>query len=69
MRFDTLTYMETINRRLEVMDSTAISLCMDNNLPISAEPVAADVLRHALFGKGRHTGQWGLRNFDFSSIL
>jgi uridylate kinase len=34
VRFDHLTYMETINRRLEVMDSTAISLCMDNNLPI-----------------------------------
>src|SRR5512136_2010093 len=33
-RFEHLTYIETINRRLEVMDSTAISLCMDNNLPI-----------------------------------
>ena len=34
MKFDTLTYIDVINRRLEVMDSTAISLCMDNNLPI-----------------------------------
>jgi uridylate kinase len=33
-KFDTLTYIDVINRRLEVMDSTAISLCMDNNLPI-----------------------------------
>src|SRR5512136_2606962 len=33
-RFEHLTYIETINRRLEVMDSTAISLCMDNKLPI-----------------------------------
>jgi uridylate kinase len=33
-RFDRLSYIETLNRRLEVMDSTAISLCMDNNLPI-----------------------------------
>jgi uridylate kinase len=33
-RFDHLSYMEAINRRLQVMDSTAISLCMDNNLPI-----------------------------------
>ena len=33
-RFERLTHMETINLRLEVMDSTAISLCMDNNLPI-----------------------------------
>jgi uridylate kinase len=34
VKFERLTYMETINRRLTVMDSTAISLCMDNNLPI-----------------------------------
>jgi uridylate kinase len=34
VRFDRLSYMETINRRLQVMDSTAISLCMDNHLPI-----------------------------------
>jgi uridylate kinase len=33
-KFDTLSYIEVLNRRLEVMDSTAISLCMDNNLPI-----------------------------------
>jgi uridylate kinase len=33
-KFDNLTYIDVINRRLEVMDSTAISLCMDNNLPI-----------------------------------
>lgn len=32
--FDQLTYIETLNRRLEVMDSTAISLCMENKLPI-----------------------------------
>jgi uridylate kinase len=33
-RFDHLTYIDALNRRLEVMDSTAISLCMDNQLPI-----------------------------------
>jgi uridylate kinase len=33
-RFDRLTYIETLNRRLEVMDSTAITLCMDNHMPI-----------------------------------
>lgn len=33
-KFDRLTYIETLNRRLEVMDSTAVTLCMDNNLPI-----------------------------------
>ena len=34
IRFDELTYIDTLNRRLEVMDSTAISLCMENKLPI-----------------------------------
>ena len=29
-----LTYMEVISRRLEVMDTTAITMCMDNDLPI-----------------------------------
>jgi uridylate kinase len=33
-RFPQLTYIEVLNRRLEVMDSTAISLCMENHLPI-----------------------------------
>jgi uridylate kinase len=33
-RFDYLRYIDALNRRLEVMDSTAISLCMDNQLPI-----------------------------------
>ena len=43
--------METINRRLEVMDSTAISLCMDNHLPILVLNLwQADVLRQAIQG-------------------
>jgi len=33
-RFDNLTYMDALERRLKVMDSTALSLCMDNKLPI-----------------------------------
>ena len=33
-KFDRLTYMEALERRLKVMDSTALSLCMDNKLPI-----------------------------------
>ncbi len=33
-RFDQLGYIEVLNRRLEVMDSTAITLCMENRLPI-----------------------------------
>ncbi|HRV30917.1 MAG TPA: UMP kinase [Kiritimatiellia bacterium] len=33
-KFDTLTYAEALARRLKVMDSTAFSLCMDNQIPI-----------------------------------
>jgi uridylate kinase len=33
-KFDHLTYMEALERRLRVMDTTALSLCMDNKLPI-----------------------------------
>ena len=33
-RFSTLPYIEVLSRGLKVMDSTAISLCMDNQLPI-----------------------------------
>jgi uridylate kinase len=33
-KFDKLEYMEVIAKHLNVMDSTAISLCMDNKIPI-----------------------------------
>ena len=33
-RFDTITYMEVLERELHVMDATATSLCMDNNMPM-----------------------------------
>jgi uridylate kinase len=33
-RFDTLTFSEALTKRLQVMDSTAFSLCMDNRIPI-----------------------------------
>ncbi len=51
-RFETLSYIDTLNRRLAVMDSTAISLCMENHMPILVlnlwEPGA---LRKALMGE------------------
>ena len=34
VRFEELTYIDVLNRQLQVMDATAISLCMDNRLPI-----------------------------------
>src|SRR5438034_6440478 len=33
-RFDCITYQEVLERQLKVMDASAISICMDNNLPI-----------------------------------
>jgi uridylate kinase len=33
-KFNTISYIDVIRRRLKVIDSTAVSLCMDNNLPI-----------------------------------
>jgi len=33
-RFDRLTYIEALNMGVKVMDATALSLCMDNDLPL-----------------------------------
>jgi len=33
-KFETVSYLEALNRRLQVMDSTALTLCMENSLPI-----------------------------------
>jgi uridylate kinase len=34
VRYERISYGEVLERRLKVMDATAISLCMDNKLPI-----------------------------------
>ncbi|MCL1805896.1 MAG: UMP kinase [Clostridiales bacterium] len=34
VKYDSLTYQEALERGLKVMDSTALSLCMDNHIPI-----------------------------------
>jgi uridylate kinase len=50
--FDTLSYIDAINLRLEVMDSTALSLCMDNKLPILVLNMwDEDALEKGLLGK------------------
>jgi uridylate kinase len=41
-RFDTLTYIDVLNRRLGVMDATAISLCMENKLPVVVFKLTGD---------------------------
>ena len=34
VRFERITHLDALSRGLKVMDATAISLCMDNELPI-----------------------------------
>lgn len=51
-KFDELTYIDVLNRGLQVMDSTAISLCMDNSLPILVFNMETDSnIRRALTGE------------------
>jgi uridylate kinase len=51
LKFDNITYIDTLNRRLQVMDSTAISLCMENKLPILVLNLWDEsALRNALLG-------------------
>lgn len=48
-KFEKLDYLDVIQRKLSVMDSTAISLCMDNNIPIVVFNIdkAGNILRAA----------------------
>jgi uridylate kinase len=41
-RFESLTYIDVLNRRLGVMDATAISLCMENKLPVVVFKLTGD---------------------------
>jgi uridylate kinase len=34
VKYDQITFIDALKQRLNVMDSTAFSLCMDNNVPI-----------------------------------
>jgi uridylate kinase len=52
-KYTELTYLDVISRKLDVMDATAITMCMEANLPIMvfklAEPGS---VRHALLNEG-----------------
>jgi uridylate kinase len=51
-KFDSLSFIDALNLRLEVMDSTALSLCMENKLPILVLNLwDNDALMNALLGK------------------
>ncbi len=49
--FNSLSYIEVLNRGLKVMDSTAISLCMDNRLPILVFSLKAGNIVRILSGE------------------
>ncbi len=51
-RYDTISYLQALEQRLQVMDATAISLCMDNQLPILVFNLrSAGHLRRAVLGE------------------
>ena len=51
VRLDSVSYLDVLNRGLKAMDSTAITLCMDNNLPIVMFDLLGDgTLRTVLEG-------------------
>jgi uridylate kinase len=51
-RFDRITFTEALTKRLQIMDSTAFSLCMDNKIPIVVfDMYKPGILRDAVLGK------------------
>jgi uridylate kinase len=51
-RFERLSYIDALNMRVGVMDSTAIAMCMDNDLPIYVVNLwTADVLSKVVKGE------------------
>ena len=63
-RFDRLSYLEALNRRLQVMDSTALSLCMDNHLPI----VVFDMFRENSLLRLLNGERLGTQVADFAEV-
>jgi len=50
-KYDFITYLDVINQRLEVMDSTATSMCMDNEIPILVFELAKGNILKAVMGE------------------
>ncbi len=51
-KFAAISYIDVLNRRLQVMDSTALTMCMTNNLPIKVfDLMKKDSLVEAMSGK------------------
>jgi uridylate kinase len=51
-KFNTVSYLEVLNQGLKVMDATAISMCMDNNMPIIVFNLyGKDNLKRIIYGE------------------
>jgi uridylate kinase len=51
-KFDQLTYMDVLNKGLGVMDTTAITLCMDNSIPIVVFNISVEGnIKRAILGE------------------
>jgi uridylate kinase len=62
-KFDKLTYIDVLSMGLQVMDATAISLCMDNNLPIVVFNLReTGNIKRVVLGKEIGTIIWGDEN-------
>ncbi|MGH7995450.1 MAG: UMP kinase [Opitutaceae bacterium] len=52
VKYEEITYLDALKQRLNVMDSTAFSLCLDNNVPILVFDLADEhAIRQAVLGK------------------
>ena len=51
VKFDRLNYIEVLQKELKVMDSTATSLCMDNNIPIKVFELTTENILRAVKGE------------------
>jgi uridylate kinase len=51
-KIDRITHLQVLNRRLEIMDATALTLCLDNEIPIIVFDLEArDGMQQAVLGK------------------
>ena len=51
VKFDELTYLDVLQKELKVMDSTATSLCMDNQIPINVFELSTENIMKAVMGE------------------
>lgn len=62
-KYDELTYLEVVQKRLKVMDSTAITLCMENDLPIYVFNITKhNTLKQVVLGENIGTKVIGDKN-------